>query len=243
MKPRLPTLIGRLCLTATLLTASSALASGPPGTDVPIGYGFCKSGPNKGAACNLHSTCDSSYPPKHLCVVEYLKGQGSTLRGTLTVIIDDHLTDLCPQSPFWSTHCLSDSPLLNRRAAGLILEFKHKGQVHVLSNLYQDNNPADPPWLYFGTAEGVTEDNLPTIDGLEDRCESWIPTHRQPSPAMAFALQNITGINGRPIIVDAKFKGPTDSPQNGGNNGFASIMRCKVKIRFMDAPILWYPQS
>jgi hypothetical protein len=230
--------------------ASAAVASGPPVLDAPTGFGFCKGGPNAGQPCQFHTDCEPGVAEEDLkdrCrVTDFLKGPGTSLKGELTVVVDDDLHDLCPLGSdlLVGTHCPGQVPaVLPRKAAAMILEVKHKGQTHVFADVYQDVDPEDPPSVTVTETAPVLEQDMgsPGSMSLEDRCEEWVPKYRQPNPAMAQAILDLAGLSeGWPVIVSSKHIGPTLEAQNVSNH-MASVMRCKVRIRIIDAPLLYPP--
>jgi len=219
---------------ATLLMATGSAGAGSPvselrETQLPH---VCKGGPRKGQACTDDAQC-----PRGLCEINFLRGPDATFEAEVTLIIDDNV------SKFDGTEEISDV-----KAATVLLEIKDKGETHLLAQTYQDLEGHDfkaltdalkaGPFLAdmgapvsnrraaeFRLFESLTDDPFPSI--LDDFL------FEQGDNELANAVRTLLGVTGRPIIADVPRDAAPVQRSDHVADGLASLVRLKVKIRFV----------
>ena len=212
---------------ATLLAAAGAAFAGSPvselrETQLPH---VCKDG---GQACTQDAQC-----PASLCEINFVPGPDATLEADVTLIIDDNV------SKFNNKEKISDV-----KAATVLLEIKNKGTTHLLAQTYQNlkghNFKAltEGPFLAdmgspvsnrraaeFRLFESLTDDPFPSIvdDFLFEEGDN----------ELANAVRALAGVTGRPIIADVPLDDAFVQRSDHIADGLASLVRLKVKIRFV----------
>lgn len=204
-----------LTVAACVSLAATAIASGPSGTGTPfVDHRICKGGVNKDADCSMDADC-----PKSKCVLDFVKGPGTTLNTILTAFYDDQVRDF-----FWSVDT-------SNQAIVIQMELKAGGEKHFLAEVYQNylDATSNPQVLGWG---GIPYDEF---DWTSVDCEDFL--NAQPDAKMGAQLNVIAGLppTKKPVVVAAKKKTEKWN-HSGGSDPFGTAIRCKLKIRFLNEP-------
>jgi hypothetical protein len=196
------------------LALGGAAEAGAPQPDQRQGEfaHVCAGGANKGLACTV-PTQDADCP-KSACVLQPLS---KTVRGTLTMIAHDQVTD-------WSTGAAT------HRALTVLLEVKAPdGSRQLLAATYQDiDTPTEPPTAP-GNVVAIAMDEL-AVNNLAKAVNGLLFV--QPESALSQQLQALFGNNGTPALVAVNDR-KVDFAEHGGD-ALATVLRFKVKIQFLD---------
>ena len=224
-----------LALATLLVATGSAVAGGSPIPELREAQlpHVCK-GPGKSQPCTDDSQC-----PSGRCEINFLRGPDAAFMAEVTLIIDDNV------SKFDGSQ---SEELSDVKAATVLLEIKDKGETHLLAQTYQnlegsnfedlvkaltagpflaDMESRDRHAAERRLFESLTDDPFPSI--LDDFL------FEEGDNEMADAVRALFGITGRPIIADV----PEDvalvqrSDHAAEGDGLASLVRMKVKIRFV----------
>ena len=201
---------------AVCLTAGSArpVHAGAPQPDVRQGdfEHVCQGGPNKDLACTVPT--EATDCPKSVCVPKTLS---KTIKGTLTIIAHDSVTD-------WLNGGATN------RGLTLMLEVKAPdGSKQILAATYQNlATPTDPPKapsnvVSIDMDELAVKNLAAAVNGL---------LFAQPESTLATALQTLFASTGTPVIVAAKDSKVASADHT--SDGLATVLRFKVKIQFLD---------
>jgi hypothetical protein len=182
--------------------------------------------------CTTDNEC-----PQSKCEINYLRGPDTAFMAEITLIVDDDA------SQFDGTADVSDVI-----AATAILEFKHQGEKHVLAQTYQNlagdtleelvTALKEGPFLADGEVSGrrIAEfrlDDALTPGVSPSLFESFL--FQGGDNEMSEAIRTIFGVTGKPIVAST----PEDLSvvehfdHSGEEDGLASLVRFKVKIRFV----------
>jgi len=203
-----------LVLLIAPVVAGPAVASGPGPGVTTAGRKVCKGGADAGAPCNTDGDC-----VKNKCVLNLVKGK--KINAVLTVFYDPHTRD-------WR-----DEDDLDFKALNVVLDFKYKGQAHLLAETYMQNSGAsDPPKI--GSAWGAAAATEAFFTSFTDPtfCEFLVLSY--PDAKLAEALLAVVGLptTNRPIITKAKQLGVFDHTAVGDDLGTAG--KCKVQFTFLN---------
>jgi hypothetical protein len=195
----------------------------------------CK-GPGKPQPCTDDSQC-----PSGLCEINFLRGPDAAFMAEVTLIIDDNV------SKFDGSE---SEELSDVKAATVLLEIKDKGETHLLAQTYQNLEGGNfdalvaalkagpfladmglgPPETNrraaeFRLFESLTDDPFPSI--LDDFL------FEEGDNELADAVRALFGIAGRPIIAEVPRDAALVQRSDHVADGLASLVRLKVKIRFV----------
>ena len=200
-----------LALCLALGTAGAARAGGPlPDTRQGNFAHVCRSGSNKNQPCTVATEEDDC--PGSECVVQAL---GNTIKGTLTLIAHDAVTD-------WATGSAANQALT------VMLEVKAPdGSTQMLAATYQDlAAPTDPPTapgsvVVLPMDELALRDLATAVNGL---------LFVQPESRLAAQLRTLFGSTGAPALVltDKRVQSADHTADD-----LATVLRFKVKIQFL----------
>ncbi len=199
-----------------VLLATTAWGSGPSGGDpVFADYQVCKGGPNKAADCMFDVDC-----PNSKCVIDWVTGPGTRLRGTITATYDDQVRD-------WRDDIETDN-----QAVTVTLEVKANGAKHILAETYQehDNPELQPEVLGWGGLP-FFEDEWASSLG----CGEFL--YARPETKMGEALLAIAGLPSTKVPVVGWVKAKTETfDHSHSSDTLGTTVRCQVKIRFWNEP-------
>ena len=226
-----------LALATLLVATGSAVAGGSPVPErreeqLPH---ICK-GPGKSQSCTKDSDCASGR-----CEINFLRGPDAAFMAEVTLIIDDNV----------SKYDGSESEeLSNVKAATVLLEIKDKGETHLLAQTYQNLEGSNFEDLVKALTAGpfLADMGSPVSNRRAAERRLFEPQPDDPVHSilddflfeegdsdLADAVRALFGITGRPIIADvpedATFVQHSDHSADG--DGLASLVRMKVKIRFV----------
>jgi hypothetical protein len=223
-----------LALATLLVATGSAVAGGSPisgSREAQLPH-VCN-GPGKPQPCTDDSQC-----PSGLCEIKYVRGPDATFEAEVTLIIDDDV------SKFDGSEKISDV-----KAATVLLEIIDNGETHLLAQTYQNLEGRNfnalvkaltaGPFLAdmespvsnfrraaeFRLFESRTDDPVPSI--LDDFL------FQEGDSEMADAVRALVGVTGRPIIADVPEDAALVQRSDHVDDGLASLVRMKVKIRFV----------
>lgn len=197
------------------LGSAGAARAGAPQPEIRQGdfAHVCQGGPKKAQPCTV-ATQDADCP-RSQCV---LTTSGNPIRGTLTIIAHDSVTD-------WLNGGAAN------RALTLMLEVKAPdGSKQMLAATYQSlATPTDPP-LAPGNVVSIPMDEaaLATLPGAVSGL-----LFVQPESTMSQQLKTLFNSSGTPVVVGVK-EATVQSADHVGD-GLATVLRFKVKIEFLDA--------
>ncbi|MBI3250185.1 MAG: hypothetical protein HYZ50_27125 [Deltaproteobacteria bacterium] len=176
----------------------------------------CKNGPHKGEACTDDANCGNGQ-----CVIEFADSTPTTIRGVLTIMVDDDETNLDT-----GESC---------KTATVLIEVDKSGQHYLLSQTYACmpvNYDLDVDFLR--TESGL---NQSVMDGsLLNRLLFRGADGGPDDPAageLAQALRDIFQTTGRPIVISTPERLSSDNHADRQADGLASVVRLKVAIRFV----------
>jgi hypothetical protein len=174
-----------------------------------------------------------------------LNSVGPEFTAVLTIIVDDGVTKYDGTEEAVFDHVV---------AVTVLLETKHQGKLHFLSQTYQNLEGADLASLVAALQAGpiiadtdrsrgsVTEGKL--NDALDPGFIGTDPTRsllddvflQTPDNEMADELRRIFGVSGKPVVVDAVKKLKFVEHFDHEADGLASVVRLKVTFRFVAEP-------
>lgn len=224
-----------LALATLLVATGSAVAGGSPVPErreeqLPR---ICK-GPGKSQSCTKDSDCASGR-----CEINFLRGPDAAFMAEVTLIIDDNV------SKFDGSESKELSEI---KAVTVLLEIKDKGETHLLAQTYQNLEGQDFNALVAALEAGPFLADMESRDRRAAERRLFEPQDDDPvhsilddflfeegDSEMADAVRALFGMTGRPIIADvpedAAFVQRSDHAADG--DGLASLVRMKVKIRFV----------
>lgn len=257
-----------LSLTAVALLLGHLLlgpahASAPSGFPVNDGGFICKGGSEAGESCCMIGENVGCVGPVAcmdaggVCRPDFVKGPGTKLLGTMTVIKDDHVTDwwrpyvnYCPCS---GPYCQCNGQRGHAQALTVVLKLEKNGHTHVFAETYQPSvrlstahgQPPRVVWPYgFNIWETV-------LTSPQTTCEGWLANPnlgsnirplRYPEATMAQAIIDLAGLQDetvRPVITQATAMGPENGlVHQGETDKLGSVVECAVKLRFLKAPLM-----
>ncbi len=203
-----------LALAIVMVLGGVAHASGPGFQPRYEDYQVCKKGPAAGLDCMSDSDCLDSE-----CVIDWVKGRGTTLNGTLTVFYDDRVRDF------------KAGVDTSYQALNMMLEVRVKGQKHLFVETYMDaTDPTKQPQV-LGWNPVLNEELLSSFAS----CTSFLYTAAETKTADA--LRALAGLPATKTPVIGVVKEKTESfPHYAVGDDLGSAIRCKVKIRFFNEP-------
>ena len=226
-----------LTLATLLVSTGSAVAGGSPvpGLREEQLPHVCK-GPGKPQPCTADSQC-----PSGRCEINFLRGPDAAFMAEVTLIIDDNVSKYD-----------GSASVSNVKAATVLLEIKDNGETHLLAQTYQNLEGSNFEDLVKALTAGPFLADMESRDrrAAERRLfEPQLTTRFILSWMTSCLRRGITnwrtpcalfaGVTGRPIIADV----PEDvtfvqrSDHSAAGDGLASLVRMKVKIRFV-APVV-----
>jgi hypothetical protein len=229
-------LIPQLAFAVLLIATVSAYAGDPvPARREPQPPRICKNGPEAGMTCATNDDC-----PQGSCEINYLSGPGTAFRAEITLIVDDDVSQFDVES--------TNEVFSNIIAATAVLEFKHKGEKHVLAQTYQNLTGSDFDTLLTELKKGpfLADGEVSDRRIAEFRLSDALTPGVSPSLLESFlfqggdnemseAIRTIFGVTGKPIVAatpeDISFVEHFD--HSGEGDGLASLVRFKVEIRFV----------
>lgn len=202
--------IARL-LAFVLLLPALALASGPDPTPRYIDHQVCKGGSDDGADCFFDSDCS-----KNKCVIDWVKGKGTTLAGEMTIAYDQEVRD------HWTGN------LTGYKAISVILDLKGNGQKRLFTETYmKEGFPTDNPQIP-GWGGNISEALL----AGQSTCDDFL--YLRPESTLA---DQLTAMSNLPATkVPAIFLAKKTETWDESATTLGSALRCKVKIRFFNEP-------
>jgi hypothetical protein len=223
-----------LALVSSLAFGGPAQAGAPSPEDREFDLAHvCKGGPNADAACTDASEC-----PGSTCVINFAS---KSITAKLTILVDDDVSNFNDDETG-----LEDVP--NVVAATVLLEVKKDGK-RVLAQTYQNldqGNPGDLATLianlqagpFLGDTETrdnrTTETNLNAAAGDASILQDFL--FQAGDSELADALRALFGLTGTPIIAETPEKIEKVLQDNHLGDSLASVLRFKVKIRFVPPP-------
>jgi len=222
-----------LALATLLVATGSAVAGGSPRSELrEAQLPHVCTGPGKPQPCTEDSQC-----PSGLCEINFLRGPDATFEAEVTLIIDDDV------SKFDGTEKIAGV-----KAATVLLEVEDEGETHLLSQTYQNLEgrkfktliealKAGPFLADMGSPvsnrrvaefrlfESLTDDPFPSI--LDDFL------FEEGDNELADAVRALAGVKGRPIIAEVPGDAALIQRSDHVADGLASLVRMKVKIRFV----------
>lgn len=191
-------------------------------------------GGKAGMACTNDSQC-----PNGSCVVNYVTGAGASFTAWVTLMVDDDV------SKFDGSQTIADVVSVTA-----LVEVKFRGKKYLLSQTYQNLEGSDWSALVAAMQQGpfiadtgvsnrrVTESQLnsavtmdsPTTNILDDLL--W----QSGDSEMVSELRAIFGVTGTPVVVSTPLSLAAIDHTPHGADGLASVVRMKVKVRFVPAP-------
>ena len=226
-----------LALATLLVATGSAVAGGSPisgSREIQLPH-VCK-GPGKSQPCTDDSQCSSGR-----CEINFLRGPDAAFMAEVTLIIDDNV------SKFDGSE---SEELSGVKAATVLLEIKDKGETHLLAHTYQNLEGQDfnalvaalkaGPFLAdMGSGPPNTNRRAAERRLFESRTDDPFPSilddflFEEGDNEMADAVRALFGITGRPIIADVPEDVALVQRSDHVEDGLASLVRMKVKIRFV----------
>lgn len=224
-----------------LSTTVSIVHAGAPGSATAVRTTLpprvcdtATTGGHAGMSCTEDNQC-----PNGSCVVDYITGAGTSFTAWVTLMVDENV------SKFDGSQTIADVVSVTA-----LVEVKFRGKKHLLSQTYQNLEGGDwsaltaamqqGPYLADTGASGnrVTESRLnsavttdpPTTNILDDLL--W----QNGDSEMVSELRAIFGVTGTPVVVSTPLSLNTVDHTPHGADGLASVVRMKVKVRFVPAP-------
>lgn len=191
----------------------------------------CLTGKNKENSCTNDSNC-----PGSKCVIAFIEDT-PLIRATLTLIVDDHGTDLTNR--------------VLRPTTTILLEVENDGHRAMLAQTYIEirdpNDDADYPEAEFVRTEiglidaiKAAELNNPLVmDSLLNRLlfrdsrVSGDPFGLAPAVQLAEELRRIYKTTGRPVIIGVPERVNPKDYTDQESNQIASVVRLRIAIRFV----------
>ena len=219
---------------ATLLVATgSAVAGGSPisgSREAQLPH-VCN-GPGKPQPCTDDSQC-----PSGLCEINFLRGPDAAFMAEVTLIIDDNV------SKFDGSESKELSEI---KAVTVLLEIKDKGETHLLAQTYQNLEGQDFNALVAALKAGPFLADMESRDRRAAERRLFEPQPDDPDHSilddflfeegdseLADAVRAFAGVTGRPIIADVPEDAALVQRSDHVADGLASLVRLKVKIRFV----------
>jgi hypothetical protein len=205
--------VGAIAIALGLMTAAGVEAGAPdPAGRAQVLVNTCKSGVNKGQACD--PTQDQC--PDSTCEIEFVS---KSITGILTVIYDDFVLD-------WEASV--GGPIVGGpRALTLLLEVKVDGTTKLIAETYQNvadvtqDPEVDVDVLAFPIAESLVASEV--LSGLH--------TAHPELTTMGEKLRELFGAPANSIPVLVGFAKKQVSDDHTGDQ-LGTVSRSKVKLRF-----------
>lgn len=207
---------GVIAIALGLMTATGVQAGAPdPGTRAQVLLHTCKSGVNKGEACDPTVVDDC---PESTCEIAFVS---KNITGTLTIIYDDFVLD-------WAASAEPPPTVIGGpRALTLLLEMKVNGTTKLFAETYQNVSDVtqDP-----GIDTSVL--NIPMTEALvASELISGLHTAHPELTTLGARLRDLFGqpANSIPVLVGFAKKQVADDHTG---DQLATVSRSKVKLRF-----------
>ena len=200
------------------LASAPAVRAGAPQPDTRQGnfVHVCQGGPNKGDSCTIPT--EDTDCPRSSCVLTTL---GKPIRGTLTLIAHDAVTD-------WLNGGATN------QAMTVLLEVRAPdGSKQMLAATYQDlATPTNPPSATSDVISiGLDETALHNLAAGGASGLLFV----QPESTLRTQLQTLFQSTGTPVLVATADRSARVADHVG--DGLATVLRFKVIVRFLEPKV------